>query len=55
MSRTIIILNFNTGEVDIHTKVLADMQSAETYIQEQGYSLDEIEWMVVDDLKVNIK
>ena len=48
---TLVIMNYNTGEVDIYTLAIVDIN---VWLKEHNYDVDEISYMIVDDLKINV-
>ena len=48
---TLVIMNYNTGEIDIYTLALVDIN---VWLKEHNYNVDEISYMITDDLKINI-
>ena len=48
---TLVIMNYNTGEIDIYTLSLVDI---DLWLKEHNYNVDEISYMITDDLKINI-
>ena len=48
---TLTIMNYNTGEIDIYTLDIVDLDS---WLKEHNYNIDEISYMITDDLKINI-
>ena len=48
---TLVIMNYNTGEIDIYTLALVDI---DLWLKEHNYNVDEISYMITDDLKINI-
>lgn len=48
---TLVIINYNTGEIDIYTITLVDI---DVWLKEHNYNVDEISYMITDDLKINI-
>ena len=52
--KKLIVLNYNNGHVDIYN--LEDTNfGIEEIVQAKGYRMDEVEWMVVDELVINYK
>ena len=48
---TLTIMNYNTGEIDIYTFGIIDIDA---WLKEHNYDIDEISYMITDDLKINI-
>ena len=48
---TLTIMNYNTGEIDIYTFDIIDIDA---WLKEHNYDIDEISYMITDDLKINI-
>lgn len=48
---TLVIMNYNTGEIDIYTLALVDIN---VWLKEHNYNVDEISYMITDDLKINV-
>ena len=48
---TLTIMNYSTGEIDVYTLALVDIN---VWLKEHNYDVDEISYMITDDLKINI-
>lgn len=51
----LIILNYTNGEADIYNLSDEQAKNIEEFIDMKGYSLDQVEYMAVKELKINVK
>lgn len=51
---TLTIMNYNTGEIDIYTVSDNVFDNLDSWLKEHNYDVDEISYMITDDLKINI-
>lgn len=51
---TLVIMNYNTGEIDIYTVSDNVFDNLDSWLKEHNYDVDEISYMTTHDLKINI-
>lgn len=51
---TLVIMNYNTGEIDIYTVSDNVFDNLDLWLKEHNYDVDEISYMTTHDLKINI-